>query len=890
MKKYFLTFVLLLAGVVAVHGQQTVATQTAPAPSALTDSTDTKKADTKKAAADKKAADLKKDDPATPAPAHPAISLPPEKANPVRIPKIEKPPVIDGKLDDEVWKQAILLKDFYQTNPGDNIEPSRKTEVMFAYDPKFLYVAFHCYDEPDKVRASVAKRDNVFGEDNVRMYIDTFNDQRRAYVLGFNPYGIQQDAIYTVGQGEDYNFDIVMESKGVMTSDGWTVEVAIPFKSLRYKAGKDALWGIQVWRNIDRFNDEIDSWMPNDRNIASLLSQAGHITGLEGIQTQRQLEVIPSLTVSEKGERLRTFSVGSLQNNAALLDPGHFANQPVGVDPSVTVKLGITPTITLDVAVNPDFAQVEADSTVIQANQRFPIFFPEKRPFFLEGIDYFQTPMNVVHTRTIADPDFAVKLTGKQGRNTFALLVASDNFPGGRIRFPEQDRIDPTVRDNSGKYFDKNSLVGVMRLKHDIGRESNIGMIATTYNFPDNYNHVLGFDGRFKLNPRTIFQFQVLGTTSHQPFFNPDYLRQREAGLTRSQTSPVLDRIGNGLGYYWLFDYTGRNFGWFVDGVGRTQDYRANVGFTRRTNTNANELGFRWGTEPNPKAKYIIKKQLNSYSSINYDNRGRLQNYFSEAVFSLNLQHSTFFQTGLNYGYERVFEEEFGFNRTLNSGVGGAFTGTDPERSDYHKQLWMYTERNFNKKFYGYMFLGYTWGATDFDFGAGPRFPRVSQVFQNYLADPFLDPSFPDPPPLDPRPGNLWDVDTGVTYKPTNPLNVFLGYTKSRLVRNDTKRVAFDDNIWVLRGTYQFTRFTFARARVDYDSLASNVRGQLILGWTPNPGTAFYIGYNDDFNYNGFNALNENTLIFDNRFFEPGLARNRREFFIKMSYLFRKSF
>src|SRR5205085_6107139 len=157
------------------------------------------------------------------------ILLPPEKVTPVRITKFDKPPVIDGKLDDEVWKQAVVLKDFYQISPGDNTAPSKPTEVMIGYDAKFLYLGFHCLDEPDKVRASVAKRDNVFGEDNVRVYLDTFNDQRRAYILGFNPLGIQQDGIFIEGQGTDFSVDIVMESKGMITSDGYNVEVAIPF-------------------------------------------------------------------------------------------------------------------------------------------------------------------------------------------------------------------------------------------------------------------------------------------------------------------------------------------------------------------------------------------------------------------------------------------------------------------------------------------------------------------------------------------------------------------------------------------------------------------------------------------------------------------------------------
>src|SRR5439155_20580517 len=233
-----------------------------------------------------------------------AIVIPPEKAKPIRVPRFDKAPVIDGKLDDEVWKQAAILKDFYQTRPGDDIAPSKPTEAMIGYDSRTLYLAFHCYDEPSKVRATVAKRDEVFGEDNVRIFLDTFNDQRRAYVLGWNPLGIQADGIMTEGSGTDFSVDIVMESKGILTSDGWTLEVAIPFKSLRYEAGKGKLWGFHVERNFFRFNDEMDSWLPISRDISSDLAQEGHLTGLEGISAEHTLEIIPSLTLSETGKRV----------------------------------------------------------------------------------------------------------------------------------------------------------------------------------------------------------------------------------------------------------------------------------------------------------------------------------------------------------------------------------------------------------------------------------------------------------------------------------------------------------------------------------------------------------------------------------------------------------
>src|SRR5438132_12690739 len=161
-----------------------------------------------------------------------AIVLPPEKAQPLKMPKFDKSPAIDGKLDDEIWKSAIILKDFYQVQPADKIAPSKPTEVMLGYDAKFIYIAFHCYDEPDKVRATIAKRDNIFNDDYVGILFDTFNDGRKAYEFDFNPLGVQADGTWT-DQNEDFNPDFVFESKGMVTTDGWTVEVAIPFKSLR---------------------------------------------------------------------------------------------------------------------------------------------------------------------------------------------------------------------------------------------------------------------------------------------------------------------------------------------------------------------------------------------------------------------------------------------------------------------------------------------------------------------------------------------------------------------------------------------------------------------------------------------------------------------------------
>ena len=792
-------------------------------------------------------------------------ALPPEKTNPVRLPQFAKPPVIDGKLDDEVWKSAVVLKDFYQIQPGDNIAPSKLTEVMLGYDERFLYVAFHCYDEPDKVRANIPKRDDIFNDDYVGILFDTFNDKRKAYEFDFNPLGVQADGIWTDGQGEDFSLDVVLESKGLVTSDGYTIEAAIPFKSIRYNSGKDTLWGAHFWRRIKRFNNELDMWMPISRDISSWLAQAGHLTGFEGISTERTLELIPSLTISETGKRKAPVTV------AQIAQGGRFVNEPIKFDPGLTGKYTITSKVTLDFAVNPDFAQVESDQLVVTANQRFPIFFAEKRPFFLEGIDIFQTQIAAVHTRAIIDPDFAVKLTGKVNRNTFGLLLASDNGPGN---FSEEERPFANPR-----FLDKNATVGILRLKRDIGKsDSFIGFLGTYDRFVDRYNELGGFDGRFRIDKVTTFSWQVLATHSRRPFFFP------EEGKT-------LDRKENGFIYAVDYINDARHFGYDLSAVGRTRYYRSEVGFNRRSNINNFNGFFRYNSEPKPKARLVSWRVYTDVSS-SIDWQRHLQNANDESQLQLNFPRQTYLGLGAEKGYERVFESEFGGVRQSGSNCVSnnncTFAGNDNERSTSNRGLYVYGGSTVNKKVNFNFFANRRWGVLDYDFGAGPKFPRVSPVAiaaADAEANGLCGGISPPPvcnSPLDPGPGDFFHFDGGVTYQPTGALNATLSYTKERLKRYDTDRVAFDDNIVSLRSTYQFSRFLFARGRIDYETIDSSVKGQFLLGYTPNPGTALYVGYNDDLSRNGFNRFSGQL--------EPGFRRNGRVFFIKMSYLFRKSF
>jgi hypothetical protein len=803
------------------------------------------------------------------------VEIPAEKKAPITVPKITTAINIDGKPDEDIWKTAAVFKDFYQTQPGNNVAPSKPTEAYMLYDEYNLYIAFRCWDDQGKVNATIAKRDNVFNEDNVRVWLDTYNDQRRAYVLGFNPYGVQQDGIYTEGQGADFSVDILMESKGVVEDWGWSVEVKIPFKSLRYAAGKGKLWGFNAARNIDRFNDEFDQWLPDDRNISGFLVKHGKITGLDDIKFERTLEVVPSITLGQTSHRAKVFITGPQGTpNLGRFVGERFVNDPIKQDIGVTLKYTITPNITLDAAYNPDFAEIEADAPVVTANQRFPIFFQEKRPFFLEGADVFNTPIAIYYSRTIADPDLAAKLTGKIGKTSFGFLGAVDKYYG---TFGEDDLNDIKRLPRIAEFIDKKAFTGILRVKRDVGKDNSLGFFTSYRSFPEQHNLVASIDGRFKLNPKTTSVFQVVGSHSRRCFFETSFepalniaqaARNREicgtGGFDGSLATndPALLELGssfsryatgNGMAYYANVDQSEDRKGWFVEFLGRSKNFRSDAGFSRRTNINTAFFWHRNSTKSNPKGK-IIRANWAKFTGIDYDWSGRLQGYNVGTNINLTLPRTMFLFAEVGAFYEKIYEEEFGLKRMPTR--PGAFSGPD-FRATWQNYFSMNLNQNLTKKFnYGF-FLGAIRNSFDY-------FNFDSNGFQN------------------PSPGLQLDAEVFGEYKPLEPLRFNFNYRKSRLTRNDDRVRSFDSDILSVKTTYQFSRFVFARVRVDYRADDKNFAGQALFGWNPSPGTAFYVGYNDSFQYNGFSPITGQP--------ETGVGRNSRTFFIRASYLFRKSF
>lgn len=397
-------------------------------------------------------------------------------------------PVIDGVLDDAVWKSSAVFENFKTIKPDYGKDPSQKTIAYFTYDAENIYFAVRCYEaEPDKIKTSVSSRDNMFQDDHVVFMLDTFNTMQEAYGFFLNPEGIQGDAmINSDGNGDD-TFDMVWYSKGKIDDQGYTVECRVPLQSIRFPGKETITIRISFFRQIIR-TSEMFSFPPMYADEGSLLKQSQQIS-VSGWKYQRVFELLPALTHSTRQS----------------VDQGKMQTDQEDTDVSLTGKVGLTSDLTLDAAYNPDFSQVEADAGQIDVNLRYSLFYSEKRPFFLEGNDIFQFAGNVeegplalvVHTRTIIDPILGFKLTGKLGRrSSLAAIYARDDLPD-----------DP---------IDTHPDFTIARYKYALKEDSYIGGFYTAREYGEGFNRVIGTDGRFRLTQTSIADFHLFGAFSQR--------------------------------------------------------------------------------------------------------------------------------------------------------------------------------------------------------------------------------------------------------------------------------------------------------------------------------------------------------------------------------------
>ena len=404
----------------------------------------------------------------------------------VEVPRVTEAPTIDDFLDmkpsDRIQGRLAKVEGFTQTIPSDGKPSSQRTDVYLGYDQRNLYVVFVAFDsEPKKVRGTMARRENINNNDDwVEVAIDTFNDQRYAYLFDCNSLGVQWDALYqesrgnVLGGGEDQSFDTLWYSEGRITHRGFVVWFALPFKSLRFPNSPSQTWGMHFRRYISRI-PELSTWPHISSRVQGRLNQAASVTGLENVAPGRNIQLIPYTN-------FRSFRALDETDPARP----YFRQVSGEFDAGLDAKVVLRNKFVLDGTVYPDFSQVESDDPQVTVNQRFEVYFPEKRPFFMENSTYFKTPINLVFTRRIADPQFGARLTGKSGPYAIGALLMDDQAPGKRV--PETD-----------PRHAERAKFGVIRLSRDIFAQSSIGVIYTDREFMGTYNRVGGADANFRL-------------------------------------------------------------------------------------------------------------------------------------------------------------------------------------------------------------------------------------------------------------------------------------------------------------------------------------------------------------------------------------------------------
>ncbi len=485
--------------------------------------------------------------------ATPAPGEPPSRA-PLAVERASSEIEVDGALEEPAWAGALAVSLDYEWQPGDNVPPPVATEALVTYDDERLYVAFRCADpRPQQIRAHLMDRDLIdtfIQDDHVVLMIDTFDDERRGYQFRVNPLGVQADAIFSENEGvEDFAFDLIWESAGRITEEGYIVELAIPLNQIRFPRtqGGPMVWGFDLGRSYPRSVRHRISAHRQERDVACVLCEILKVEGFAGLEPGRNLEVDPTLTAA-RTDRRNEFPEGELEAGDEEVEPG------------ITARWGITPNLSLLGTLNPDFSQVEADAAQLDVNERFALFFPEKRPFFLEGVDFFTTPVNAVFTRTVVDPRWGAKLTGKEGGNAFGFFLAEDDVTSFLI---------PSNQGTASVLLEEELRDGVLRYRRDIGQRSTIGVLASGRQGDEYRNTVAGLDAFFRLGPSDQLAAQVLRSETEYP-----------EAVAADFGQPFGAFTGDAIDV--AYDHLGRNWLWFANYESYEPRFRADSGFVPR--------------------------------------------------------------------------------------------------------------------------------------------------------------------------------------------------------------------------------------------------------------------------------------------------------------------
>ncbi len=800
------------------------------------------------------------------------------------IPRLTRAPALEDflsmKPEGEIALQMAKVTGFVQRNPHDGEKVSEETAAYLGYDQKNVYVVFVCFDDPTKVRARMSRREDIADDDEVAVMFDTFHDRRRAYEFQTTPLGVQWDAIYTeasrdeIGGNWDTSWDTVWDSRGKVTSRGFVAWMAIPFKSLRFPAAKQQEWGIILYRGIVRQNED-SFWPEISSRVEGRLGQAATLYGLEGISPGRDIELIPYGI-------MRGFRSLDERDPYNPFFQHAVAQGQLGMD----AKFVIRDHFVLDMTANPDFSQVESEDPQITVNQRFEVYFPEKRPFFLENEDYFRTPFDLFFTRNIQDPSAGIRLTGKEGPYSVGLLSSDDRAPG--LAVPSVcPATSPVCADN---LFDVRSYFTIARVSRDIFKQSSVGAVYTDWECPatGEFNRVGGADTRLKFNANWTLEGQAVVSSSNMQGLNA-YLSPTgnlettceynlfpfsagNAGNGNYYAGPAdkldLKRDGLHFSYEGVYDDISPGFvtvPGFVNrvdirGVYQTIDYR----FRPKKGWIVD-----WG--PSLQQRYVFDHEGNRLDTY-YDPYFAIQGRGQTVVYLLPYQELR----------ERLRPQDFVF-----IGLPGV-----TQNQDYH-------EHRSGASFQTGYFSKVTVGASYF-WGDGVNFVPVAGT---------------------PPPSLLARLDTGsatLIFRPVKPLKIENTYLFERLRATESEYLfalsqaasgvpigkgIFNNHIVRSKWNWQFTPQLSLRVILQYNSVLANTpsntfypytylptekqfNADFLLTYLVHPGTAIYVGYNSDLQ-NLDHGLMPDPAGLAGLYTAKGYINDSRQFFVKVSYQFR---
>ena len=747
----------------------------------------------------------------------------------VDIPRIEAGITVDGSLDEAPWQQAARLIEFSQYAPADGRPSEHQTEVLVWYSPTAIHFGIKAHATQGSVRATLADRDRIDADDWVQIYLNTFNDGRQATVFGVNPLGVQMDgALFegTRGSGggfgglaagrepPDLSPDFVFDSKGRLTDWGYEVEVRIPFKSLRYQSATTQSWGLHIVRRVQSSGHE-DSWVPARRSAASFLGQSGTLTGLTDLRRGLVLDLNPVATAHADGSRDgRDWSYD--------LDSPEFGGN---------VRWGVSSNLTLNATINPDFSQVEADASQFQFDPRLALFFAEKRPFFLEGIELFSAPNNLIYSRRIVDPLVAAKLTGKIAGTSLGVLSAVD---GEEQSFTRHDH----------------PIFNIVRLQRDLAGQSRVGVVYTDRIDGDRSNRVAAADTRIVW--RSIYSLDAQAAVS------------RDRNLAGATTAPL-----------WLttMNRAGRTFGFRYVFRGIDDEFRTESGFISRTGIAQIALTHQWSAYGKPGATFerwtgdVVIDGMWQYDDF--------VNGRSAQDRKLHINNNVALRGGWRAGAS-VLIETFGYDERLYADYAlldgdqlRPFVGV-PRLPNLDYVLTLTTPRVRGLSSDVFALWGkdenfFEWASADILFlllGAQWRPTERLRVDGNFQLQSYQRRSD----------GSMVGIRriprVKVEYQATRAIFLrWVGELDSNFqdsLRDDSRTNL--PIVFVNRATGTYTpALRFRRA---------TFRQDVLFSYQPTPGTVFFAGYGS-------------TLAEDTRLAESRLVRARDGFFMKVSYLFR---